>query len=130
MRTFAPPPASSWATPPEFYLDENLVTRRVKRFLLQLGYLVHTPGELFGTNAEARGSDDTEWLSRLAGSEWAVLGRDLKILARKHELDAYRRARLHMFLLPGEALAAELVAVLAFNLQDVCSATSSRVPSV
>lgn len=39
--TSEPPPASSWAAPPEFYLDENSVTRMVRRLLTSLGYRVH-----------------------------------------------------------------------------------------
>jgi hypothetical protein len=31
--TSEPPHVSSWATPPEFYLDENTVTRSVRRLL-------------------------------------------------------------------------------------------------
>jgi hypothetical protein len=44
--TSEPPRASSWATPPEFYLDENTVTRSVRRLLTGLGYPVHTPAAL------------------------------------------------------------------------------------
>lgn len=44
--TSGPPPASSLATPPEFYLDENAVKRAVRRRLEELGYTVHTPAQL------------------------------------------------------------------------------------
>jgi hypothetical protein len=46
--TSEPPPASSWAAAPEFYTDENSGTRAVRRLLLRLGYIVHTPAELYG----------------------------------------------------------------------------------
>jgi hypothetical protein len=87
-KTFVPPPASSWAAPPEFYLDENSVSRSVFRFLGNLGYAVHTPGELFGSREAAHGPPDTEWLGRVAGTGWAVIGRDAKIAERPHELTA------------------------------------------
>ena len=51
-----PPPASSWAAPPEFYLDENAVTRTVRRLLVELGYGCHTPPEIFGSRAESLGA--------------------------------------------------------------------------
>jgi hypothetical protein len=35
--TSGPPPASSWAAPPEFYTDENTGTRAVRRRLTDLG---------------------------------------------------------------------------------------------
>jgi hypothetical protein len=53
--TSEPPHASSWATPPEFYLDENTVTRSVRRLLNELGYVVHTPAELFGSRERSLG---------------------------------------------------------------------------
>jgi hypothetical protein len=31
------------ATPPEFYADENTVTRSVRNLLTGLGYILHTP---------------------------------------------------------------------------------------
>ena len=98
-----PPPASSWAAPPEFYLDENAVTRTVRRLLVGLGYRCHTPPEVFGTRVESLGAEDTEWLGRIARSGWVVLNRDAKIMERQHELVAYRAAKVHMFYLPGEA---------------------------
>jgi len=67
-----PPPASSWAAPPEFYLDENAVTRTVRRLLVGLGYRCHTPPEVFGTRVESLGAEDTEWLGRIARSGWVA----------------------------------------------------------
>ena len=49
MRTFEPPLASSWATLPEFYCDEDIITRSVRRLLVDLGYVAHTLAVLFGT---------------------------------------------------------------------------------
>jgi hypothetical protein len=116
-----PPRASSWAAPPEFYLDENSVTRSIKRFLTDLEYVVHTPGELFGSKEEAYGAPDEEWLRRVAGTGWAVLGRDAKIAERPYELAAYKAARVHMFLLPGQATRQELVDLLTICLKDICT---------
>lgn len=77
--TSEPPHAYSWATPPEFYLDENTVTRSVRRLLTDLGYAVHTPAELFGSRESSLGATDEEWLKRVTGRGWAVIGRDVKI---------------------------------------------------
>ena len=43
-KTSGPPHASSWAAPPEFYADENVVTKSVVRLLRDLGYVyIHPP---------------------------------------------------------------------------------------
>jgi hypothetical protein len=124
--TSEPPRASSWATPPEFYLDENTVTRSVRRLLAGLGYLVHTPAELFGSRQASSGAADEEWLRRVTGRGWAVIGRDVKIYERPWELEAYRRARVQVFLLPGQALAAQMTRLVAVNLTEIGTITSSR----
>jgi len=123
-----PPHASSWAVPPEFYLDENVVTRSVRKLLVGLAYVVHTPGELFGTREAAAGVPDTEWLSCVSGTGWLIINRDLKITQRPHELAAYRKAAVHMFLLPGEATAAQLRQLIADNLSAICTCGSARAP--
>jgi hypothetical protein len=92
-----PPHASSWAAPPEFYLDENAVTRAVRKLLAELGYRCHTPPEIFGTRADSLGADDTTWLNKISRSGWVVLNRDAKIMERPHELAAYRAAKVHMW---------------------------------
>jgi hypothetical protein len=124
--TSEPPHASSWATPPEFYLDENTVTRSVRRLLAGLGYSVHTPAELFGSREGSLGAADEEWLKRVTGRGWAVIGRDLKIYERPWELEAYRRARVQVFLLPGQALAAQLTHLVTVNLRAIGVVTSGR----
>jgi hypothetical protein len=53
-KTSGPPHASSWAAPPEFYADENVVTKSVVRLLRNLGYMLHTPSELFGSRAKPK----------------------------------------------------------------------------
>ena len=124
--TSEPPHASSWATPPEFYLDENTVTRSVRRLLTGLGYTVHTPAELFGGRESSLGAADEEWLRRVTGRRWAVIGRDVKIYERPWELKAYRRARVQVFLLPGQALAAQLTHLVAVNLREIGAITAGR----
>src|ERR1039457_6773364 len=108
--TSGPPPASSWATPPEFYLDENVATRSVRRRLAEPGYTVDTPARLYGSREAAQGARDTDWLARAGRHRWAVIGRDAKIYERPAELDAHLRARVQVFLLPGEARLAEIPA--------------------
>jgi hypothetical protein len=125
-----PPPASSWAAPPEFYLDENAVTRTVRRLLVGLGYRCHTPPEVFGSRVESLGAEDTEWLGRIARSGWVVLNRDAKIMERQHELVAYRAAKVHMFYLPGEATRDQLRCLVETHLQDIVTYATDRTPEV
>jgi hypothetical protein len=116
------------ATPPEFYLDENVVTRSVRRRFEELGYTVHTPAQLYGSREAALGAEDTDWLPRVGRHRWTVIGRDAKIYERPAELEAYKRARLHVFLLPGQARAAELVHLVEINLAAICAIASDRTP--
>jgi hypothetical protein len=125
-KTSGPPPASSWATPPEFYADENSVTRSVCRLLRGLGYTLHTPAELYGSREAALGAEDEDWLPKVGQRGWTVLGRDLKIYERPGELEAYRQARIKVFLLPGEALAAELARLVEVNLAQMCAISAGR----
>lgn len=125
-RTSGPPHASSWATPPEFYADENSVTRSVCRLLRGLGYTLHTPAELYGSREAALGAEDEDWLPKVGQHGWTVLGRDLKIYERPRELEAYRKARLRVFLLPGEALAVELARLVEVNLAHICVMSAAR----
>lgn len=114
------------ATPPEFYADENVVTRSVCRRLKQLGYVVHTPAELYGSREDASGALDEDWLLKVGQRKWTILGRDLKIYERPSELDAYRKARVQVFLLPGQATAAELLRLVEVNLAHMCAIAAIR----
>lgn len=127
-KMYGPPPASSLATPPEFYLDENAVTRSVLRRLEELGYTVHTPARLYRSHEAAEGAEDTDWLPRVGRNRWTVITRDAKIYERPAELDAYKRARVHVFLLPGQALVAALVHLVEVNLAAICAIAPSRTP--
>jgi hypothetical protein len=60
--------------------------------------------------------------------QWTVLGRDLKIYERPSELAAYRASRLQVFLLPGQARAAELLELVEANLAQICAIASTRQP--
>jgi hypothetical protein len=121
---------SSWAAPLEFYLDENAVTRTVRRLLTDLGYVCHTPPEVFGTRAASEGAKDTEWLGKIAHTGWIVLNRDARIMERPHELEAYRAAKVHMCYLPGEATRDHLQRLVETNLASVISYATSRNPEV
>lgn len=126
-----PPPASSWAAaPPEFYLDENSVSRKVRRRLLDLGYVVHTPGELFGSWDAARGVFDEVWLPEVGKRGWAVIGSDVKIFERPQELDAYRAAKVNVFLLPGQSKLAERITLIETCLAEMCTRCASRAVDV
>jgi len=116
------------AAPPEFYADENTVTRSVRNLLTGLGYVLHTPAELYGSREAALGARDEDWLARVGQHRWTVLGRDLKIYERPAELAAYQASRLQVFLLPGEARAIELVELVEVNLAQICAIASTRQP--
>ncbi len=72
------------------------------------------------------GASDEVWLEKVAMTGWAILNRDTKIMRRREELAAYRRAGVHMFYLPGEAKVAVLVELMVVNLAEICTATISR----
>jgi hypothetical protein len=127
-RRSGPPPASSLAAPPEFYADENVVTRSVRSLLTRLGYVLHSPAELYGSHEASLGARDEDWLAKVGRHRWTVLGRDLKIYERPSELAAYRASRLQVFLLPGQARAAELVELVEVNLAQICAIASTREP--
>jgi PIN like domain len=93
-----------------------------------LGYIVHTPAELFGSREAASGAVDEDWLARVGPRSWIILGRDLKLYERPHEREAYIRARIQMFLLPGEALAADLALLVEVNLAQICAIATGRQP--
>lgn len=98
--------------------------------MVDLGYVVHTPAELFGTREAALGASDALWLAKVAKTGWAVLNRDTNIMRRRDELAAYRRAGVHMFYLPGEVTVAALVELVSVNLTEICTVTSARNPKL
>jgi hypothetical protein len=61
---------------------------------------------------------------------WTVFGRDQRILDRPIEVEAYLAARVHMFLLPGQARRDEIVHLLEVTLRDVCTVAVARAPNV
>jgi hypothetical protein len=128
--TSAPPPASSWAAPPEFYIDANITGRTAYNFVRNLGYVVHTPRSVFGRQQVERGLDDVVWLPVVGRHGWVVIGRDQRILDREMELQAYLAARVHMFLLPGEALRQQIIELLGINLTQMCTLATARRPNV
>jgi PIN domain-containing protein len=128
--TSAPPRASSWAAPPEFYIDENTAGRSVRQLIAGLGYVVHTPASIFGRPRLQQGLDDQDWLPVVGKEGWAVIGRDWHILDRQLELAAYLNARVHMFLLPGEATRAEIIFLVEHNLAAICAKAVARQPDV
>lgn len=122
--TSEPPHASSWAAPPEFYVDEGLVGKTLRRFFEDRGYTIHTPWKVFGSRHTAQGTADTAWLKRCGQERWAALGRDTKILERPEEVDELLRAKIHIFYYPGNATRSELLAVAAVTLVEVCTISS------
>lgn len=104
--------------------------RSVRRFISDLGYRVHTPASVFGRARLDQGLEDADWLPVVGQHGWAVIGRDHQILNRRWELEAYLKARVHMFLLPGQATREEIIALVARNLSDICSRAVARESNV
>lgn len=104
--------------------------KTVRRFMDNLGYVVHTPASVFTRARLDDGLDDDDWLPVVGGKGWAVFGRDQRILDRPIELEAYLAARVHMFLLPGQARRDEIVHLLEATLRDVCTVAVTRAPNV
>ncbi|MEV6029567.1 hypothetical protein AB0L65_00370 [Nonomuraea sp. NPDC052116] len=129
-KTSEPPPASSWATPPEFYLDENSVCRTIRRLLTGLGYRVHSPAELYGSRDQALGADDDDWLPKVGRQGWVVLATDFRIFERPHEYEAYLKAGVPVFLMPAESKIEERVELIKACLPSMCSAASQREAGV
>lgn len=125
-----PPPASSWAAPPEFYADENLAGRTLVQALRRLGYVVHTPPELFGSRTAAEGVNDEDWLPVVGSHGWAVISKDDKIRTTAHEFAALRAARVHTFFFPNQATRDQLTEIIAALLGEMCTATSARAPTL
>lgn len=125
-----PPHASSWATPPEFYLDENVAGKAARRFVADLGYKVHSPASVFGRAALDEGLNDDQWLPVVGARGWAVIGRDQRIFEWEDELRAYLDARVHMFLLPGEVTREQIIELLNINMAEMCTLALARKPNV
>ena len=125
-----PPHASSWATPPEFYIDENMAGKVVRLFVSRLGYTVHTPAGVFGRARLLEKLEDEDWLPIVGQNGWVVFNRDLKLLERPHEVEAFQRAKVHMFLLPGEATRDHIVELLGVNLSHICAEATARRPGL
>lgn len=125
-----PPPASSWAEPPEFYLDENLAGRTVRRFITELGYRVHTGASVFSKAVLDKSLSDNDWLPIAGRKGWVVICRDQHILLRDGELKAYLDAKVHLFLLPGDIARAQIIELLQVNLREMCTLAAARIPNV
>lgn len=125
-----PPHGSSWAAPPEFYLDENVAGKTARRYIADLGYVVHSPTSVFGRAVLEQRLYDEQWLPVVGANGWVVIGRDQQILSREAELRAYLDARVHLFLLPGEVTRAHIIELLRLNLREMCMLASARKPNV
>jgi hypothetical protein len=94
--------------------------------LTDLGYKVHSPAELFGSRDDAEGTEDEVWLPIVGKRGWLIIATDLKIFERREEYEAYLRARVAVFLLPGQSLTVERVALVERNVAAMCSEASQR----
>jgi hypothetical protein len=122
--TSGPPLASSWATPPEFYLDECNTSKSVRRRLQDLGYVVHTPASLQGSRQRALGVQDEVWLPQVGKQGWGVITTDMRIFEIPAEYEAYKQAKVPVFLLPAQSRIAERVSLIEVNLGVMCAEAS------
>ena len=111
-------------------MDENVAGRTTRRCLTDLGYVVHTPADLYGSRELAQGARDEDWLAKLRGRDWAAISKDEHSLQRPTELAAYKAARIHMFLLPNNVRRDALVALLHQNLREICARAVEKHPGV
>ena len=111
-------------------MDENVAGRTTRRCLTDLGYVVHPPADLYGSRELAQGARDEDWLAKLTTRDWAVISKDEHILQRPTELDAYKAARIHMFMLPNNVKRDDLIALLHANLREICTRSVERIPGV
>jgi len=81
---------------------------------------------LYGGRDEALGVNDEDWLPRVGQHGWAVIATDIRIFEREHEYQAYMKAAVPVFLLPGESKVAERVELIERNLAVMCSYASQR----
>ena len=107
-----------------------MIGKTVRRFFTDLGYVVHTPGAVFGVERLRETVEDTDWLPVAGAKNWTVFCRDLSIMDRPSELQAYLAARVHMFVLPGNATRVEIVDLLSTNLAEICALAVARQPNV
>lgn len=91
---------------------------------------MHTPPELYGTREAAEGTPDEVWLADVARHKWTVVSRDSKILERPSEIAAFKAAKLHLVLYPGQATREALVEAVHATLAEVCTASSRAMPGV
>jgi hypothetical protein len=102
----------------------------LRRFLEELGYVVHTPSSVFGRERLSTTLEDSDWLPIVGSHGWVVFGRDQHILDRPVELEAYLAAKVHMFMLPGTATRDQIIALVSTNLREVCTLAVARTPNV
>ena len=104
--------------------------RTVRQFLEHLGYAVHTPAAVFGRERLEQTVLDTDWLPVVGAKGWVAFCRDQHILDRPAELQAYLKAKIHMFLLPGSITRAEIIDLLTVNLAEICTLAAAKKPNV
>lgn len=125
-----PPLASSWAAPPEFYLDENVAGKTAEGSspisATQSTLPLPCSAASHSTSTWPTSSGSQSW----GVNGWVVIGRDQRILSRKDELRAYLDAQVHLFLLPGEVTRQQIVSLLHVNLREMCTLASARTPNV
>jgi enoyl-CoA hydratase/carnithine racemase len=96
------------ATPPEFYADENVVTRSVCRRLKQLGYVVHTPSELsakFGSVEVTVGLHPLMGaVQRLTQRAGAARAKEMALLGRRYPASVLERWNIVNFVVADENL--------------------------
>lgn len=117
--------------PSEFYLDESLAGRAIRRSLVDLGYTVHTPAEQYGSREAAQGAPrDGDWLAKIGARDWAVVGMGEYILLHPAKLEAYKAAKIYLFLLSNYVKRRELIRLLHAKLREICANATAGTPGV
>lgn len=111
-------------------MDACIAGSTTRKALENLGYVVHTPAQLYGSQAAADGRVDEDWLDRLAKTDWVAITKDEHILQRPAELAAYKAANIHMFLLPNNVKRDVLIAILHAQLRGICTRANGRASGV
>ncbi|MGN9813419.1 hypothetical protein ACTMSW_29215 [Micromonospora sp. BQ11] len=77
-----------------------------------------------------QGLTDEDWLPAIGEKGWVVFGRDQNILKRHLELQAFLKAKVHMFLALGDAARDHIIELVRLNLAQICARTSTPHPNV
>ncbi len=88
-----------------FFLDENVLGRRIAGVLREAGAVIQELGSDI-----SRGTPDSEMLPLVGEKGWFLVTRDLRIKSRPAEVEARKRANLGVFMLRGRNMTGAQIA--------------------